>query len=159
MFSSPLVQIFLLTLAVTTAFAVWKGDAAVRLAALINGALTVISIPYIQHAVAGDSGEVALVVEDLVGAIGYLLLAVRYANRWIGAIMLVYAGLFSLHSYYLVMERPHDELHAWLVNTGDWIVTLCLIAGTVAAWRRRLELEREEAELEARRHKVALVAV
>ena len=152
MYTSVLVQIFFVVLAATTALAVWKGDTAVKWGAGIHVALNVVAIPAIQHAIAGDAGEVALVIEDLLGSIGFLLLAVRFANWWVGAIMLVQSGQFALHSYYLVMELPHDKLHAWLTNSGDWIIILCLLAGTIAAWRRRVALAHEAAELEARRN-------
>jgi len=152
MYTSIIVQIFFVVLTATMALAMWKGDAAVRLGAAIHVGLNVVAIPAIQHAIAGHAGEVALVVEDLLGSMGFLLLAVRFANWWVGAIMLVQAGQFALHSYYLMMELPHDKLHAWLTNSGDWIIVLCLIAGTVAAWRRRVVLADEAAELEARRN-------
>ena len=69
----------------------------------------------------GDlSGETILLALDFFCAVVLLVLAVRYANLWIGAAMLFQAAQFSLHAYYLVMDLPHDRLHAWINNADGW---------------------------------------
>ncbi len=98
-------------------------------------------------------GEVLELTADFIWAIGLLMLVVRFAYRWLGVTMLLQAVQFSLHAYYLVMERPLDHLHAWINNTDTWGISLSIIAGTILAWRRRVTLAREAAELEARRNK------
>ena len=57
---------------------------------------------------------------DLVCAVTLLMLVVRYASLWLGAAMLLQAVQFSLHAYYLVTDRPHDLIHAWVNNLDDW---------------------------------------
>jgi uncharacterized membrane protein YdjX (TVP38/TMEM64 family) len=84
-----------------------------------------------------------------------LILAVRFASLWIGAAMILQAAQFSLHAYYLVMELPHDRLHAWINNTDDWGILIAILVGTVLAIRRRAALAREEAEREALRQQRA----
>jgi hypothetical protein len=135
---------------VVSAFALWKGDGAVRPAALTH--LCVGLATLLIHPRFGDiGGESALLAIDFASAVIFLLLAVRFANLWIGAAMLLESSQFALHAYYLVMELPHDRLHAWINNTSDEGVLLCILLGAILAIRRRMTLAREEAELEARR--------
>ncbi|HEY2710331.1 MAG TPA: hypothetical protein VGI95_20000 [Caulobacteraceae bacterium] len=133
-----------------SAFAVWKGDVAVRYAALTHVSVEVVT--FLINPQFGDiGGESALLAVDFASAVIFLLLAVRFANLWIGAAMLLQASQFALHAYYLVMELPHDRLHAWINNTSDILILLCILLGAILAIRRRRTLAREEAELEAKR--------
>jgi hypothetical protein len=134
----------------TTTFAVWKGDASVRYAAVTHVAVAVAT--FVVNPKFGDiGGESILLAVDFSSAVIFLLLAVRFANLWIGGAMLLQSAQFSLHAYYLVMELPHDRLHAWINNTSDFGILLCIALGAVLSVRRRAALAREEAELEARR--------
>ena len=145
-----LVAAALLFAVFTTLFAIWKGDQAVRLAALTHAAVEVATL--IVNPQFGDLGaESVLLAVDFASSVIFLLLAVRYANLWLGAAMLLQSAQFGLHAYYLVMELPHDHLHAWVNNSCDWGIMICLIVGTALAMRRRARLAREAAELEARR--------
>jgi hypothetical protein len=133
-----------------TAFAFWKGDVAVRWAAGVHLAAGVVT--FTINPQFGDVGaESALLAVDFASAVVFLLLAVRFANLWIGAAMLLQAGQFALHSYYLVMELPHDRFHAWVNNSSDWGILICILVGTVLSIRRRVAQVREAAELEALR--------
>jgi hypothetical protein len=100
----------------------------------------------------GDLGsESALLVVDFAFAVILLVLAVRFANLWVGAAMIFQAAQFSLHSYYLVMELPHDRLHAWINNADNWGILISIFVGTILAMSRRKAFAREAAELEALR--------
>jgi hypothetical protein len=133
-----------------SAFGLWKGDAAVRYATVTNLAVDVFTV--IINPKLGDvGGESVLLAVDFAFAVILLVLAVRFANLWIGAAMILQAAQFSLHSYYLVMDLPHDRLHAWINNTDDWGILISFGVGTVLAIRRRQALAREEAEREALR--------
>jgi hypothetical protein len=138
----------------TVAFALWKGDRATRIAAVTNAVLagsTILTNPRV-----GDvSYETVSLALDFACAVIFLLLAVRYANLWLGAAMIFQAAQFSLHAYYLVMELPHDRMHAWINNTDDWGILVSIGVGTVLAIRRRAALAREEAEREALRQERA----
>jgi hypothetical protein len=136
------------------AFALWKGDRAVRVAAV--AILLVDVATFLIRPKFGDiSGETILLAVDFACAVVLLLLAVRYANLWIGAAMLFQAAQFSVHAYYLVMERPHDRLHAWINNLDLLGIVVSIVSGTVLAIRRRVILAAEDAELEARRQKLS----
>jgi hypothetical protein len=134
----------------TVGFALWKGDLATRVAAIAYAILEITTLIINPHV--GDvSGETILLAADFICAVVFLLLAVRYANLWLGAAMLFQAAQFSLHAWYLVNELPHDKLHAWINNGDDWGILIAMFTGTLLAIRRRVADAREEAELEARR--------
>jgi len=138
----------------TVAFALWKGDQATRAAAVSYAILDVATF-LIRPRVGDVSSETILLVIDFFCAVAFLLLAVRYASLWLGAAMIFQAAQFSLHAYYLVMELPHDLLHAWINNTDDWGILISIVVGTVLAIRRRQSLAREEAEREVLRQQRA----
>ena len=133
-----------------SAFAIWKGDVAVRLAALTHLSVQIVTL-LINPKLGDIGGESALLAVDFASAVIFLLLAVRFANLWIGAAMILQAAQFSLHAYYLVMELPHDRLHAWINNSCDAAILLCILVGTVLSIRRRAALAKEAAEFEALR--------
>ena len=125
-------------------FAFWKGGAAERAAA---AAVTVnLLIGQIGHALAPELNSQIRLVNDGLAALILLVVAVRYATLWMGAVMLFYAAQFSMHAVYLVLERKGgDYLHA-LINNLDFIgINLCLVAGVIAAWRNRVRARRASA--------------
>src|SRR5208283_4732894 len=113
---------------VTVAFALWKGDLATRIAASAYACLEITTM--ILHPRVGDvSSETILLAADFGCAVIFLLLAVRYANLWLGAAMLFQAAQFSLHAWYLVNELPHDTMHAWINNGDDWGILIAMAVG------------------------------
>ena len=74
---------------------------------------------------------------DALTAIALLAVALRYANFWQGAVMLLYAMQFSLHAFYFVTERPRDPLHSVVNNSIFFAISACLAMGTALAMRRR----------------------
>lgn len=135
------------------AFAIWKGDGAVRWAALTQLCTSVDTL--LTPALGADWNETFELGAGLVAAVIYLLLAVRFANLWIGAAMLLQAAEFSLDSFYLVTDRPLDHLHAWINNTCEWGIVLCILVGAVLAIFRRRTMAREVEELETLRQQRA----
>jgi hypothetical protein len=155
MLHSPL-SIFVVGLNILAAlFPAWLGDRAARIAGAVNLFNSVSLLIY--GAITGNTqaSEVLELVGDLVWAVGLLMLVVRYASLWLGVTMLLQSVQFSLHAYYLVMERPHDLIHAWVNNLNEVGIAICIIIGTVLAIRRRMVDAREAAEFEARRQKTA----
>lgn len=138
----------------TVAFALWKGDWATRAAAVAYAILNTATFVFMPKV--GDvSSETILLALDFICAVTFLLLAVRYANLWLGAAMIFQAAQFSLHAYYLVMELPHDRLHAWINNADDWGIMISIVVGVAMAIRRRQSLAREEDEREVLRQQRA----
>ena len=124
-------------------FAIWKGGVAERATAVV--VILNVIIGEAGNFLAPDSDGVIRLVNDGITALVLLGVTVRFGALWMGGVMLFFAAQFSLHSYYLVTERPHDFLHA-LVNNIDFSgIIWCLIIGTAVVWRRRARAEKAAA--------------
>lgn len=132
------------------AFALWKGNVGARLAAVCVILLN-LGVDLIRLSFAQATFETIELSMDLACAIALLFLAVRFANLWIGAAMIFQAAQFTLHSYYIVMDLPHDLIHAWIYNLDEVGLALSIVIGAILAMRHRVTVEREAAELEALR--------
>jgi hypothetical protein len=86
---------------------------------------------------APDADSTIRLINDGLTAMVLLGVTIRYGALWMGAVMLFFAAQFTLHSYYLVTERPKDSLHAVINNIDFSGIIWCLIIGTAVAWRRR----------------------
>jgi hypothetical protein len=84
--------------------------------------------------------DTARVTPTLIGegllALGFLALAIRYASLWLGGAMILQGIQFSLHAFYIVMERPHDWLFAAVTNLVTLGIIACILVGTTITWRR-----------------------
>ena len=83
----------------------------------------------------------ALLAIDAFMAVGFLALAIRYASLWIGAAMLLQAGQFSLHAWYLVSGMDRDRFYAIANNLVTIGILVCILVGTLISWRRRNKAE------------------
>ncbi|MCR5874186.1 hypothetical protein LRS10_08445 [Phenylobacterium sp. J426] len=139
--TSPIVQLLLALIVLGCAFGVWKGDLPERVGALIillNAALTLAVGGLLDDHV----GYLFNMVLDGVTAVAFLLMTTQWGRLWLGAAMLIYAAQFALRSYYLVTDRPHDNLHALINNANFMALVICVVVGTIVAWRRRAALAR-----------------
>ena len=57
------------------------------------------------------------------------------------ATALFQAAQFTLHAYYLVTEMPRDRLYSIINNVDTVGVLVCILTGTLVAWRRRSRLQ------------------
>ncbi|WP_374343552.1 hypothetical protein [Phenylobacterium sp.] len=123
-----------IAIVLVTAFAWFKGGPAERIGATVNlvGSLAVM---FLVRAMQQE--QIGLVLLGLDGALGlvFLALAVRYTSLWLGGAMLLQAAQFSLHAYYLVLERHVDLLFAVVNNVVSWGVLLAILIGTLVTWR------------------------
>jgi hypothetical protein len=126
-------NILILFVLVTCLFAFAKGVAAERLGAAVILANLLAGV--VNEAQLHDQ-LITLAIDGLT-ALALLVVAVRYANFWLGGVMLLYALQFGLDAYYLVLDHPRDNLHVILNNVDFFGVSLCLGTGTAVAWRRR----------------------
>jgi len=120
-------------------FALWKGGVAERATAVV--VILNICIGEAGNFLAPDSDSIIRLVNDGLTALLLLGVTIRYGALWMGGVMLFFAAQFSLHSFYLVTERPHDFLHALINNIDFSGIILCLIVGTAVVWRRRLRAD------------------
>lgn len=134
--NSPLVQFLLILVLAGCGFGVWKGDIPERLGALVillNAALSVL----LGQVLDSELSYLAGLVLDGLTALAFLAMTVASGRAWLGVAMLIYAGQFALRSYYLVMARPRDQLHAVVNNANFMAITGCIVIGTLIAWGRR----------------------
>ncbi|MDP1962217.1 MAG: hypothetical protein Q8K93_08455, partial [Reyranella sp.] len=82
------------------------------------------------------SRTVPVLIGEGLLAFGFLALAIRYASLWLGAAMILQGIQFSLHAFYLVMERGHDRLFAAVTNVVTMGIIIGILVGTTLAWRQ-----------------------
>lgn len=116
--------------------AIWKGDTAARLAGCMVavGVLCNFTLKLAPH----DFRPLIQLTGDFLLAMGFLALAVRYASLWLGGAMLFQAVQFTLHAWYMLGEKKPDLFHAVVNNLVTVGILVCLLIGTITAWRRRL---------------------
>jgi len=118
------------------AFAWIKGDRPVRLGVIFVLAAAIAAMA-VHLLVPQEWQPILLLADDGLLAMGFLLLALRYASVWLGGAMLLQAVQFSLHAYYFVAERTHDRLYSIINNIDSLGVLACILFGAVLAWRKR----------------------
>lgn len=90
----------------------------------------------IDHTVAAPLRTTPTLIGEGLLALGFLLLAIRYTSLWLGGAMILQGIQFSLHAFYIVMERGHDWLFAAISNLVTFGIIGCVLLGTTLAWRR-----------------------
>lgn len=136
MYHSPLPLIGWAATLLVCALAWWKGGRAEQLGASLKLATSLIALA-VHHLLKQNSISGALLTADGVLAIGFLALAIRYASLWIGAAMLLQAGQFSLHAWYLVSGLERDRFYAIANNLVTVGILVCILVGTLISWFRR----------------------
>jgi len=114
----------------------WKGQASERLGAwciLANLLVTILATTLLSP----DMRPIGQLVIDAATALGLLFVVLRFGSLWLGAVMLLYAAQFTLHSFYFVTSRPTDNLHAAVNNIDFLAVIVCLAAGTLISIHRQ----------------------
>lgn len=132
-------QILLGLVIVSVAFAWWKGGAPERIGALFNGVIC-LAVPMVQLAMHESMHTLPILVADGVLAMGFLILAIRYATLWLGAAMILQAIGFTMHSALMLGVIQHPEYFYYAaMNAMSAGVLLSIIVGTAYAWvvRRR----------------------
>lgn len=126
---------------------IWKGDTAVRLAGCMvaAGVLYNFATKLAPH----DFRPLVQLTGDFFLAMGFLALAVRYASLWLGGAMLFQAVQFTLHAWYLLAEKKPDIFHAVVNNLDTVGILVCLLIGTITAWRRRSAAQKAAVAVEA----------
>jgi hypothetical protein len=123
-------------LIIVLVLACWKGGRAERFGVAIFLAGAIYAMLVYRFVPRGLAPTLLLLGEGAMGA-GFLFLALRHMNAWLGVAMLLQAIQFSLHAYYLVGGLPHDNTFAMINNLDSIGVLLCILVGTLLAWRAR----------------------
>lgn len=132
-----IVVLFGWVLTLGVCFMAWRlGGRAERQAALlviVTSVLTVLPALFLDK----SSAKLGYLALDGTLALGLLLLALRYAAAWLGAAVLLQAVQFSLHAYYLVIDKRYDNIYVMVNNLVSLGVLCSLALGTFLAWRAR----------------------
>jgi hypothetical protein len=135
MYTSLAPIVLLLVLLGTCLYAWFKGAAPERLGAAFL-LLATIAARVIDVGLPPEARQAPTLIGEGLLALGFLVLAIRYASLWLGAAMILQGIQFSLHAFYIVMERHHDRLFAVVSNLVTLGIILCILLGTTIAWRR-----------------------
>ena len=124
-----------------TALAWFKGGAAERHGAALN-ALGYLGITAVQFASNGHTPLASMVWADLLIAVGFLWLSVRYNSLWLGVAMMLQGAEFAIHTQFLTSlgEQPVVfglRLYALGENLISLAVLLTLFGATLATMRKR----------------------
>ncbi|MBI5942609.1 MAG: hypothetical protein HY859_19575 [Caulobacterales bacterium] len=114
----------------------WKGGRAEQYGVSLKLATSLVALA-VHHLLKQGAISGALLTADGVLAVGFLALAIRYSSLWIGAAMLLQAGQFSLHAWYLVNALERDRFYAIANNLITAGILACILVGTLISWRRR----------------------
>ncbi len=136
-------QLILGLVVASVAFAWWKGGAPERVGAMFNGVIC-LGVTILQAVIHESLGTLPILIADGVLALGFLVLALRYATLWLGAAMLLQGVAFSMHSALLLeVVEPSAPYYA-AMNVMSLGVLLSIIVGTCQAWVLRRRRAREE---------------
>lgn len=132
-------QILLGIIVLSAVFAWWKGGRPERVGALFNGVVA-IGVTILQALLHESLGTLPILIADGVLAVGFLILAIRYASLWLGAAMLLQGMGFTMHSALLLGVVKPDYAYYAAMNVMSLGVLLSIILGTAYAWavRRRV---------------------
>ena len=124
----------------TAVFAWFKGDPAGRWGAVTNlvgyASITVIQLAGMREPL------VPMVWADLLIAVGFLWLAIRYNSLWLGVTMMLQGVEFAIHTLFLVSSGPQPRIFGFKAyalgeNLVSLSIILTLISATVASIYRR----------------------
>lgn len=119
-----------------TPFIAWRiGGPAERWGALLNAsaALAVIAS---QILTVSARPAVAFLAVDFTLATGFLVLALRYSNIWLGVAMLLQSAELTLNAVTLSAGRQPSALDALVTNLISLAVVATILGGAWANWRR-----------------------
>lgn len=125
----------------TSVFALWKGNAPERIGGALMLTIALLAT-VIEYTLQQPTRGIAHLVNDAMLAIGFLIVALRYASFWLGGAMILQAVQFTLHAYYFVTDRPRDLINAVINNTDTVGILLLLSIGTAISWRNRIKQRR-----------------
>lgn len=125
----------------TCIFAWFKGGKAERFGATIFFAagMGTLTFEMLTHQ---STPVVAELLLDSAEAVGFLVLAIRYNNLWVGAAMMLKGLQLAVHATHLTDEADPMfagfNLYAASLNLISLLLCIVLLGGTVASIRRRV---------------------
>ena len=138
----------LVLLGAVCAFAWWKGEMAERLGCGIYCWAWILTLAAEWQA-GDDFPVVAMLSVDALAAAGFLVLAIRYNNLWLGAVMMLQGMQLGLHAMYFT-SSPNlllfgYNLFALMLNLIS-LAILITIAGGIGASAMKRRKSRQRAQ-------------
>lgn len=114
----------------------WRiGGPAERWGAILNSLLSLV-VMVAQIATHTARPPIAFLFGDFLLATGFLILALRYSNIWLGVAMLLQSAELTLNAVTLSAGRQPSELDALVTNLISLAVVATILGGAWANWRR-----------------------
>lgn len=126
-------QILLGLILFSVAFAWWKGGRPERVGALFNGVIA-IGVTLVQVVIHESLSTLPILLADGLLAVGFLILAIRYASLWLGAAMILQAIGFAMHSALMLEVVDPGYAYYAAMNAMSAGVILSIIVGTAYSW-------------------------
>ena len=143
MLHSLYTQISIVLLVLSCGFAIWKGQRAERLGAIL---ILVTWLVTLAGSIGADiyhpPPAIIFLISDAILAGGLLLLAVLFSSWWMGAAMLLQALSLSFHAAFFAADKTdlnHATLNLYLLgkNLSSVAMLVVLFAATVAGIYKR----------------------
>ena len=138
-----IVQMGLVLVIASCAFALFRGGSAERWGSLL----------IIADYVAADVAMLldwprfpvtAVFVLDFILAVALLIVAIRFSSLWLGAAMMLQSIALCSYGLAATGDGLHGVGYIRLNNILSFTMYGCVIAGTIASWRKRIRLRRGE---------------
>ena len=117
-----------------------KGGAPERRCAVIMGLIWAFSVVMLPAPIPKSARVFIYMMTDIALAFALLALAVAYGRLWLGAAMLFQSVPLALHAMTLSDDSPGYGIYVVLLNLMTCLTLVCLLTGTLTAWRRRGEV-------------------
>jgi len=125
----------------TLAYAWLKGAAPERFGAVLLVCATLLAL-FIDKGLPAEARVTSTLIGEGLLALGFLILAIRYASLWLGGAMILQGLQFGLHAFYIVMERSSDWPFWAVSNLVTFGIIACILVGVTVSWRRKRALAR-----------------
>jgi hypothetical protein len=114
----------------------WRiGGPAERWGALINSA-AVLAATAAQLVTRDARPGIPFLAADFLLATGFLVLALRYSNIWLGVAMLLQSAELTLNAVTLSAQRELTAMDALVTNLISLAVVATILCGAWTNWRR-----------------------
>ena len=121
----------------TGAFSLWKGGPAERAGGVSILVIWLATFLGVQAVSEPGARLWIIIASDTVASSVFLYLALRYANGWLGAAMVLQGIALSLHGLQSAGAGTSDLGYAALINVIGFLVLATICAGTAVSWSRR----------------------
>lgn len=108
-----IIIVYALIAILSCGFALFKGGPAERWGAAVYGGAWILVTVY-EFTTGEGRPVIPILSMDLLVAVGFLVLAVRYNSLWLGAAMMLQGVEFGMHTLYLASDgAPQPHLFGW----------------------------------------------